>query len=164
MKAQDEPEEPELGPETRYDDFDMLLRVGIVDETAPAIQIHGIENGQALERDGEVLISVTASDISGLQVVALYLDDVLLTEGLDGIEDYGWDTSEVDFGLHTLMARARDTKGNVAVATSTFTLTPTTEQSDVVGLAGIWEIKQFGFSSESDSEYINFIEAFFGGG
>jgi len=86
---------------------------------------------------GMVPISVTAVDVgSGISYVEFYLDGVLIGTDSTGPYELEWDSSTVDDGSHTLMARGYDGAGNDAevsisliidnVATTTTTTTTST--------------------------------------
>ncbi len=84
------------------------------DTTPPAVALTSPAHGAMLT--GSVTISATATDERGVTKVELLQDGNLL--GTDTLAPYRftWDTKTVANGVHTLTARATDSRGNVGTS------------------------------------------------
>lgn len=80
-----------------------------VDVTPPTVSIGNPANGSTV--NGNVSISVNASDNVGLSNVSLYVDGVLKATG-NGPLSYTWNSKKSASGTHAIQAVANDTAGN----------------------------------------------------
>jgi subtilisin family serine protease len=85
----------------------------VSDTTPPAVAISNPANGTKVG-NGQVTVTVTASDAGGLASVKLSIDGVTVASGNAGTLSYKWNTRNVAVGTHTITVWAQDTAGNVA--------------------------------------------------
>jgi len=90
---------------------------GTTDATPPAVSITSPSNGTAVT--GTVSVAVTASDNVGVASVSLSVDGTVKTTLTTAPYNFPWDASVATDGTHTLMATAKDAKGNAASYTIT---------------------------------------------
>lgn len=83
---------------------------------------------------GMVTISANASDNVGVSGVTFLVDNVVVGGGEDATSPYSviWDTTTVPNGVHTIMARARDTSGNLGNSVPVSVTVSNTQQSGLV--------------------------------
>src|SRR5262249_45743736 len=83
-----------------------------VDTTLPTATITAPTGSAPVS--GTITISATASDNIGVSGVSFLVDNVLIG-GEDTTSPYSvtWDSTTVPNGVHTIVARARDTSGNL---------------------------------------------------
>lgn len=84
---------------------------GSADLTAPVVNINNPVNGATV--NGNVGISLSASDNVALSVVNLYIDGQLTASG-NGTVNYTWNSRKASAGAHTIQAVARDAAGNTS--------------------------------------------------
>lgn len=84
------------------------------DVTPPVVNISNPGNGATV--NGNVNISVNASDNVAVTSVSLYVDGALKATG-NGSLSYGWNSRKVNNGLHSIQAVARDAAGNSTTQT-----------------------------------------------
>jgi subtilisin family serine protease len=90
------------------------------DVTPPSVTITNPPNSSNVS--GNITISATASDASGIQRVWFYIDDVYLRS--DALAPYTatWNATAAGSGSHTIRVRAYDNAGNYADTTVTVTV------------------------------------------
>jgi thermitase len=81
----------------------------VADVTPPKVSIGNPSNGARV--NGNVSVSVDASDNVALAGVSLYIDGALAATG-NGSLSYRWNTRKANAGGHTIQATARDVAGN----------------------------------------------------
>ncbi|MEO1267810.1 MAG: Ig-like domain-containing protein [Myxococcota bacterium] len=92
------------------------------DRDPPMVRFITPGSGQVVS--GEVFVQAEADDSggdpegegSGLELLAIYADDQLLTATRNGWASAIWDTTQLEPGLHTLRAVARDHAQNVGIS------------------------------------------------
>ena len=100
---------------------------GTTDATPPVVTISSPANGATVS--GSVSVAVIATDNVGVASVSLSVDGTLKTTLSAAPYNFTWDASVVIDGTHTLMATAKDAKGNassytITVAKNTIIVTP----------------------------------------
>lgn len=139
--------------------FDMLLRVGIADQTPPTVEVTGMDPADPITVGDIRSISVQATDMSGINSIALYLDGVRLAESDTSMIDYQWDTRRVTPGNHTFEVRAWDTQYNKALFTQNVVLLANPAQSGIETLASdSWEIRYLYDNGPSDDMFLTFSD------
>ena len=82
-----------------------------------------------------VTISANASDNVGVSGVTFLVDNIVVGGGEDTTSPYSviWDSTTVANGIHTIIARARDTSGNLG---DSLPVTVTVSNTQVSGSGG----------------------------
>lgn len=88
--------------------------VAAADTTAPLVTIGNPKSGTIV--NGNVGVTVTASDNVGVTATSLYIDGALKASG-NGALSYTWNTKKASSGQHTVSAVARDAAGNTKTET-----------------------------------------------
>ncbi|MEM1556709.1 MAG: S8 family serine peptidase [Candidatus Bathyarchaeia archaeon] len=84
---------------------------GVKDAVPPSVKITYPVNGATVS--GAIIVSVDASDDSGVSKVELYKDGVLFAVDSDAPYEFYWDTTNESNGVHVLVAKAYDAAGNI---------------------------------------------------
>jgi hypothetical protein len=86
--------------------------VAVIDTAGPTLGITNLANGSVLAGRGQLAISATASDPSGVSVVEFYVDGKLI--GADRAPPYSanWNLRKAAAGPHVVRVRAVDMVGN----------------------------------------------------
>lgn len=89
-----------------------------VDTTEPTVSLLSPSNGATLA--GEVLVSATSTDDTGVSGVSFYYDSTSLigTEDVSAPYEVSWDTTGLSNGSYALTAVARDAAGNTATSSA----------------------------------------------
>jgi len=87
------------------------------DVTPPVVSITSPTNGATVS--GSVNVAATATDNVGVASVSLSVDGTVKSTVTTAPYNFSWDASTVANGTHTLMATAKDAKGNAASYTIT---------------------------------------------
>lgn len=114
------------------------------DPTPPSVAVSGITNGSTIS--GSVPVGASASDASGIARVEFYLDGNLYKSEAsppycmagDNGTCFGWDSSTVGNGTHTIAAKAYDNSGNTATSSVSFNVSnvDSTAPTAPAGLTG----------------------------
>jgi subtilisin family serine protease len=88
----------------------------VTDTTPPSVAISNPTTGTKVS--GLTTVDVSASDASGIAKVELYVNNSLLATDLVGPYGFSWDTSNLQDGPATLVAKAFDNAGNPASSSS----------------------------------------------
>jgi glucose/arabinose dehydrogenase/chitodextrinase len=90
---------------------------------------------------GTVTISANASDNVSVGGVTFLVDNVVIGSGEDTTSPYSvsWDTTTVSNGIHTIVARARDTSNNVG---NSAPVTVTVSNTQVAGLVAAYSFDE----------------------
>jgi subtilisin family serine protease len=86
------------------------------DTTSPTVSITSPASGSTVS--GITTVGITASDNTGVSRVDLYIDGALYASDAASPFAAAWDTTRMTDGSHTLVARAYDPVGNMAVSTT----------------------------------------------
>jgi hypothetical protein len=78
------------------------------DSTGPDVSLSGLDS----EVSGQVPLSATAADESGVSSMEILVDGAVVASGAGSALDTVWDTTTVSNGPHVVSARATDTRGN----------------------------------------------------
>ncbi|MEM2868641.1 MAG: S8 family serine peptidase [Candidatus Bathyarchaeia archaeon] len=84
---------------------------GVKDTVPPSVKITYPVDGATVS--GAIIVSVDASDDSGVSKVELYKDGVLFAVDSDVPYEFYWDTTNESNGVHVLVAKAYDAAGNI---------------------------------------------------
>ncbi|MEM2342356.1 MAG: S8 family serine peptidase [Candidatus Bathyarchaeia archaeon] len=84
---------------------------GVKDIVPPSVKITYPVDGATVS--GAIIVSVDASDDSGVSKVELYKDGVLFATDSDAPYEFYWDTTDESDGIHVLVAKAYDAAGNI---------------------------------------------------
>jgi len=82
----------------------------VAEQSPPVVAITSPSNAQSVSNS--VNVSVDVSDNAGVTKVEYYVDGLLKSTETDSPFGYSWDTSQLAYGSHTIMARAYDAAGN----------------------------------------------------
>jgi subtilisin family serine protease len=105
------------------------------DTTPPTVSISSPASGATVT--GTATVSAIASDASGISVVEFYLDGVVKGSDTTSPYTFGWNTTAVANGAHSLVAKAFDTWNNMGTsATVTVTVSNTTAPQELVTNGG----------------------------
>ena len=88
------------------------VQVTATDSTAPSVSLTAPQNSTVVS--GATTISATATDDVGVSRVEFFLNGELLYAGNSAPFTFGWNTSSVANGVHTLIAKAYDAAGHAA--------------------------------------------------
>lgn len=111
-----------------------------VDSTSPTVSVTAPASGALV--NGTVNITANASDASGISKVEFLIDGTLKGTDTTSAYTYGWASTLVSNGSHTITVKAYDTVGNVATSsgvtvtvnnTSADTSAPTTSVTSPAG-------------------------------
>jgi glucose/arabinose dehydrogenase/chitodextrinase len=105
------------------------------DTTSPTVAITAPTGPAPLS--GTVTISADASDNAGVSGVTFLVDNAVVGGGEDTTFPYSvsWDTTSVPNGVHTIVARARDTSNNTA---DSLPVTVTVSNTQIAGLVAAY--------------------------
>jgi hypothetical protein len=78
--------------------------------------------GSAAILSEDVVVQVSASDNIGVASLTLSLDGTVQNTFSEGPYNWGWDTTTVSYGVHTLSATALDYQGNAATVSISVTV------------------------------------------
>jgi len=97
------------------------VTVTVLDITAPAVSITSPINGSTVTKNSTVTITANASDVSGIDRVEFYVNNVLICT--DTLSSYSciWKVPPRKNGVYTLQAKGYDTAGNSLTSTVTVT-------------------------------------------
>jgi len=118
------------------------------DTTLPSATITAPTGSSPLS--GVVTISATASDNVGVNGVTFLVDNTVVGGGEDTTSPYSvlWDSATVPNGAHTIIARARDTSGNLGVSQP---VTITVSNTQLSGLVAAYAFDEAGGTTAGDS-------------
>lgn len=99
---------------------------------------------------GTITISANASDNVGVAGVTFLVDNVVVGGGEDTISPYSvsWDTTTVANGVHSIIARARDTSGNTGDSAP---VSVTVSNTQVAGLVAAYSFDEGSGTIANDS-------------
>jgi glucose/arabinose dehydrogenase/chitodextrinase len=118
------------------------------DTTLPTVTITAPTGSAPLS--GTVTISATASDNVGVSGVTFLVDNVVVGGGEDTTSPYSvlWDSTTALNGVHTIIARARDTSGNLG---DSLPVSVTVSNTQAPGLVAAYAFDEVSGATASDS-------------
>lgn len=106
------------------------------DTTAPATVITAPTSGTAA---GNIEITASATDASGIEKVEFYIDSRLLSTDTSSSYRAEWDTKDSANGTHNITVKAHDKAGNVGQASLTVNVDNQTDTpTPTISGSGIW--------------------------
>ena len=118
------------------------------DTTLPSATITAPTGSAPLS--GTVTISANASDNVGVSGVTFLVDNVVVGGGEDTTSPYSvsWDSTTVPNGVHTILARARDTSGNTG---DSLPVSVTVSNTQLAGLVAAYSFDEGTGTTANDS-------------